>query len=85
MIRPILPRRLYRDGDQWCAVGPGFSINYAGFGDTQAKAVANLNVARHEKVKIEDFKVGGFCRRCKEWVAEEDVMEGCRDPDCPCA
>ena len=80
-------RRLYRDGNQWCAVGLHFrnlAVDRAGFGDTQADAVMNLNAARHEKAEVEDFEIGGFCRQCKEWVAEEDVMEGCRDPLCPC-
>ena len=82
-----IKRRLYMDGNAWCAVGPSFrnlAIDPAGFGDTQADAVANLNVVRHENVEVEDFEVGGFCRRCTEWVEEDCAMEGCRDPQCPC-
>ncbi len=81
-------RRLYLDGNQWCAVGFGFqnlTINKAGFGDTQSEAVVNLNAARHENALVEDFVVGGFCSQCKDWVLEGQEMDGCRDPDCPCA
>ncbi len=89
MTEAALPpqRRLYKDGNQWCAVGLRFrnlAIDNAGFGDTQADAVENLNAVCHEKAKIEDFEVGGFCRRCTEWVEEGAQMCGCRDPDCPC-
>lgn len=88
-IERALPhhRRLYMDGNQWCAVGPWFqnlAIDKAGFGDTQSDAVANLNAARRENVSVEDFEVGGFCRRCTEWVAKGMEMDGCRDPACPC-
>ena len=81
--------RLYMDGNMWCAVGPGFidlATSPAGFGATKTGAVANLNglVKMNKKRPVDDFVVGGFCRQCKEWVAEEDVMEGCRDPACPC-
>ena len=84
-IERALPikRRLYRDGNKWCAVGLSFrnlAIDKAGFGETQTEAVYNLN----SFLKVKDFEVGGFCRQCAEWVAEEDVMEGCRDPFCPC-
>lgn len=80
-------RRLFMDGDKWCAVGLRFrnlAVDLAGFGDTQADAVAGLNALSHEKTEVKDFEVGGFCRQCTEWVAEEDIMEGCRDPNCPC-
>ncbi len=89
MIETAMPRqrRLYRDGNKWCAVGLHFrnlAIDLAGFGDTQVEAVSSLNTLSHEKSNVKDFEVGGFCRQCTEWVAEEDIMEGCRDPDCPC-
>ena len=83
----LTKRRLYMDGNQWCAVPPLFrnlAIDPAGFGDTKVEAVASLNAARHEKKSVEDFEVGGFCRQCKDWVPEEQEMDGCRDPDCPC-
>lgn len=88
-VETTLPpqRRLYTDGNVWCAVGPQFrnlAMDKAGFGDTQAEAVANLNAARHESKAVEDFEVGGFCRQCTAWVQEEAEMDGCRDPDCPC-
>lgn len=80
-------RRLYMGGNQWCAVGPGFrnlAIDPAGFGDTQEAAVAELNATVGESAEVDEFEVGGFCRRCKEWVREDEDMDGCRDPDCPC-
>lgn len=84
---PPHQRRLYMDGNQWCAVGPWFrnlAIDHAGFGNTQSDAVANLNATRRENLVVKDFEVGGFCRQCKDWVAEKQIMDGCRDPDCPC-
>lgn len=81
-------RRLYMDGNQWCAVGPHFrnlAQDLAGFGDTQEDAVAVLNSVAHEKKRVEDFEVGGFCHQCKDWVPENETMDGCRDPNCPCA
>ena len=83
--------RLYMDGDMWCAVGPLFrnlAIDKAGFGTTKTGAVANLNGLYHsinDKRSVNEFEVGGFCSRCTEWVGEEEVMEGCRDPYCPCS
>lgn len=90
MTAQTLPpqRRLYMDGNAWCAVGPHFrnlQLDEAGFADTQAEAVANLNAARHENTNVEDFEVGGFCRQCTEWVPEDVQTEGCRDPNCPCS
>lgn len=80
-------RRLYRDGNQWCAVGLRFrnlAQDRAGFGSTQEDAVMMLNTITRERHKVEDFEIGGFCRQCKDWVAEDQEMDGCRDPDCPC-
>lgn len=73
MTEEALPRqrRLYMDGDMWCAVGPDFrnlAIDPAGFGKTEAEAVADLNSVRRENVAIEKFEVGGFCHQCGEWV-----------------
>ena len=81
--------RLYKDGNMWCAVGPGFinlAVSKAGFGATKTGAVANLNgeLPLTQKRPVGDFTIGGFCRQCKEWVPEDAVMEGCRDPYCPC-
>ncbi len=89
-IEQALPphRRIYMDGNAWCAVGPDFrnlAIDHAGFGVTPEIAVANLNATRRENSTIEDFEIGGFCRQCKEWVPEGAQMDGCRDPDCPCS
>ena len=89
-ISTALPphRRLYMDGNMWCAVGPHFrnlAIDDAGFGETHEDAAAQLNIVRREDKAVEDFEVGRFCGQCKDWVAEEAVMEGCRDPDCPCS
>ena len=64
-------RRLYTDGDQWCAVGPHFrnlQEDAAGFGDTQVEAVASLNAARHETADVKDFEVGSFCHQSGRWV-----------------
>ncbi|KKL62129.1 hypothetical protein LCGC14_2188310 [marine sediment metagenome] len=88
-IETALPpqRRLYMDGNMWCAVGLHFrnlAIDDAGFGETQKEAVANLNTARRENNTVEDFEIGGFCRQCKVWVEDGLQMDGCRDPDCPC-
>ena len=89
MIETALPpqRRLYMDGNAWCAVGPHFrnlAIDEAGFGDTQSDAVANLNAARHESAAVENFEVGEFCHQCGEWVPLGVSTDGCRDPGCPC-
>ncbi|MEE9598192.1 MAG: hypothetical protein V3V96_15580 [Acidiferrobacterales bacterium] len=78
-------RRLFLDGNQWCATGIGFrnlALDEAGFGDTQEEAIVQLNEPGPRGV--EAFEVGGFCRQCTEWVEEEVQMDGCRDPDCPC-
>lgn len=89
MYPEMRKKRLYRDGNKWCAVGLGFrnlALDLAGFGDTQAEAVAELNEAdRQNGHNINDFEVGGFCRQCKAWVAEEETMDGCRETDCPCS
>lgn len=92
MMKPYQTKpRLYMDGNMWCAVGPGFrnlALDKAGFGATKTGAVANLNGLHNrvsDKRPVEDFEAGGFCSQCKDWVAEETVMEGCRDPDCPCS
>lgn len=82
--------RLYLDGNKWCAVGYGFTdlaTCNAGFGDTQGEAIEDLK--RQDgptamKLNDADFVVGGYCRRCKEWVPEGETPDGCRDPDCPC-
>jgi len=81
--------RLYLDGDIWCATPPGFSNpvkNKAGFGNTQAAAVMAYNEQNsvYAVRRVDEFVVGGYCKRCTEWVPEDDVMEGCRDPHCPC-
>ena len=81
--------RLYRDGNMWCAVGPGFrdlALDKAGFGATKTGAVANLNglLRLKEKRAVSEFVVGGFCSQCTDWVPEGLDMDGCRDPDCPC-
>ena len=83
--------RLYRDGNAWCAVAPGFrnlAEDVAGFGDTQEEAVASLHKVKRSTLNITlyeaRFEVGGYCRRCKEWVEENIQMDGCCDPDCPC-
>lgn len=80
-------RRLYMDGDQWCAVGPGFrnlAIDPAGFGGTPAAAVTALNAARDEAAEVDEFEVGGFCRLCKAWVPVDESVVMCCEPDCPC-
>lgn len=78
--------RLYRDGNMWCAVPPGFrdlAVDDAGFGETQELAVEDLRRRIAADLTVEDFVTGGYCRRCTEWVAEDEDMEGCRDPNCP--
>lgn len=82
-------RRLYLDGNMWCAVDIGFrnlAQDPAGFGPTQEEAVAQLLQASPNKQSIDlsSFEVGGFCSRCQEWIVEGEVPDGCRDPDCPC-
>ena len=82
----VQERRLYMDGNQWCAVGLGFrdlTVDQAGFGDSQADAVAALSAATGDKFKVEDFVVGGYCRRCQEWWPEGESADGCEDPICP--
>ena len=81
--------RLYMDGNKWCAVHPHFidlQKSHGGFGDTQQEAVDDLKsrVGDGWDCKIEDFEVGGYCKPCRDWVEEIAVMEGCRDPVCPC-
>lgn len=81
--------RLYLDGDMWCAIPPGFrelAVSKAGFGKTKEMAVHNYNmsVSVYRARRVDEFVVGGYCSQCTEWVPEDDVMEGCRDPHCPC-
>ena len=90
MTETALPpqRRLYMDGNKWCAVGPHFrnlQQDHAGFGDTKQEAVDDLNRRRCANDYVWEFEVGGFCRICKEWVPEGVTLDGCRDPNCPCA
>ncbi len=76
-------RRIYMDGNQWCAVGRGFrnlAEDRAGFGDDPEAAVRDLD----PNMNIEDFVSGGYCRVCKDWAPSDERMDGCRDPGCPC-
>ena len=80
-------RRLYRDGNMWCAVGLHFrnlAVDPAGFGETQELAITDLKRQTRDNLSLDQFEVGGFCRRCKDWVPEGIEMDGCRDPGCPC-
>ena len=79
--------RLYKDGNMWCAVAWHFrdlGQDDAGFGETQEEAVADLQSRCKDRLKLEYFMVGGFCRRCKDWVQEDTSPEWCADHDCPC-
>lgn len=79
--------RIYMDGNQWCAVGRGFqnlAISQAGFGDTPEEAVAELANTTHKDLDVNNFEFGGFCSVCSEWAQDGALMDGCRDPGCPC-
>jgi len=79
--------RLYRDGNMWCATPHGFqnlAISLAGFGETQQTAVIDLQKHTRKTIAFDEFEVGGYCRRCREWVPEDVQRDGCRDSDCPC-
>lgn len=75
--------KIFKDGDSWCAVGPGFidlQESLAGFGDTKAEALAELEKAeskaeRRRRENIRRWK----CNNC-----EKEFSRATKEDKAPC-
>lgn len=74
MTEMVGPITITRDGDQWCAVGPGFTNlqeSPAGFGDTPEQAVSRLRSAIATGNTFDQMKI-------KRWIREgNDALHTC--------